>query len=206
VPDTPNNREGSQAREPLKCLNGQSHGKRLAKEAFWLPATRGSKKDPDQAITPVAEAIHVLAHLAPPRSPQPKQLCHLHAQASQGKSCHRQKRSLSSMHTGLLQSCPTLCDPVNCGLQASLSGGFSRQEYWSILAKTGCHTHLEHYIFCCPSHQLPWVPGAARNPENQAAAPPPHLALTGADPSLPGQPQEQTPVDNPHAEVETKPQ
>jgi len=35
---------------------------------------------------------------------------------------------------------------------------------------------------------------------------PPHLALTGANPSPPGQPQEQTPVDDPHAEVEIKPQ
>ena len=33
-----------------------------------------------------------------------------------------------------------------------------------------------------------------------------HLALTGADPSPPGQPQGQTPVDDPRAEVETKPQ
>ena len=40
----------------------------------------------------------------------------------------------------------------------------------------------------------------------QAAAPPPHLALTGANPSPPGQPQEQTPLDNPHVEVEIKPQ
>ena len=40
----------------------------------------------------------------------------------------------------------------------------------------------------------------------QAAAPPPHLALTGANPSPPGQPQEQTPVDDPHAEMEIKPQ
>ena len=36
-------------------------------------------------------------------------------------------------------------------------GGFSRQEYWSVWANTGCHTLLEHYISCCPSHQLPWV-------------------------------------------------
>ena len=35
----------------------------------------------------------------------------------------------------------------------------------------------------------------------QAAAPPPHLALTGADPSPPGQPQEQTPVDDPHKKI-----
>ena len=40
----------------------------------------------------------------------------------------------------------------------------------------------------------------------QAAAIPPHLVLTGADPSPLGQPQEQTPVDDPHAEVEIKTQ
>ena len=32
------------------------------------------------------------------------------------------------------QSCPTLCDPNNCSLQASLSIGFSRQESWSGLS------------------------------------------------------------------------
>ena len=42
VLDLPNNREGPQAREPFKCLNGW----RLAKEAFWSPATRHSKKKP----------------------------------------------------------------------------------------------------------------------------------------------------------------
>ena len=40
----------------------------------------------------------------------------------------------------------------------------------------------------------------------QAAVPPPHLALTGANPSPPGQPQEQTPVDDPYPEVDIKPQ
>ena len=34
VPDAQNNREGLQAREPSKCLNGWSYGERLAKEAF----------------------------------------------------------------------------------------------------------------------------------------------------------------------------
>ena len=34
VPDAPNNREGPQAREPCKCLNGQSYREILAKEAF----------------------------------------------------------------------------------------------------------------------------------------------------------------------------
>ena len=29
------------------------------------------------------------------------------------------------------QSCPTLCNPMDCSLPAPLSMGFSRQEYWS---------------------------------------------------------------------------
>ena len=32
------------------------------------------------------------------------------------------------------QSCLTLCDPVDCSLQAPPSMGFSRQEYWSGLS------------------------------------------------------------------------
>ena len=34
VPDVLNNREGPQARESSKCLNGQSYRERLAKETF----------------------------------------------------------------------------------------------------------------------------------------------------------------------------
>ena len=30
-----------------------------------------------------------------------------------------------------LQSCPTLCDPIDGSPQAPLSLGFSRQEHWS---------------------------------------------------------------------------
>ena len=73
-----------------------------------------------------------------------------------------------------------------------------------MLVNTGCHTLLEHHTYCCPNCQLPWGPGAARTPVRQAAAPAPHLALMGQ--SLPGQPQEQTPVGDPHAEVGIKPQ
>jgi len=79
----------------------------------------------------------------------------------------------------------------------------SRQEYWSVLANTGCHTLLEHCISCCPSRQLPWVPRTVRTPVTQAAAPSPQVALTGANSSPPGQPREQTPVNNPQ-EVEMK--
>ena len=153
------------------------------------------------------ETIRVPEHLVPPGSPLAKQLCHLHVQLSLGQSCHRQKKkSLASMHTGLLQWCPTLYNPVDCGLPNFSVRGFSRQEYWSILPNTGCHILLEHYISCCPSHQLPRVSGTARTFATQAAAPPPHLALKGANPSPPRQPPEQTSEDYPYPEVEIKSQ
>ena len=41
------------------------------------------------------------------------------------------------------QSCPTLCDPMNCAYQASLSMGFSRQEYWSGLPLPSPFTELD---------------------------------------------------------------
>jgi len=150
------------------------------------------------------ESVHVPEHLVPPGSPQAKQLCHLHAKLSLRHSCHRQKvlHLCTQGHFGSVRLLVTL---QIVAYQAFLSGrGFSRQEYWSVLANTGCHTLLEHYISYCPSRQVPCIPAAARTPVSEAAAPPPHLALTGTDPSLPGQPQEQTPVDNSHVEI--KPQ
>ena len=165
------------------------------------------RKKTDRAITSALEAVRVPAVLASPASLQANQLHHLHTWLSVGQSCHRQKKScvyacrVALVLSDSLRPCKQWPARLLCQ-----GGGFSKQEYWSILANTGCHTLLEHYISCCPSFQLPWVPGAARTPANQAAIPSPHLTLTGANPSPPGQPQGQTPVDDPHAEVEVKPQ
>ena len=41
----------------------------------------------------------------------------------------------SCIHTKSLQSCLTLCDPMDYSLQAPLSMGFCRQEYWSGLPR-----------------------------------------------------------------------
>ena len=187
VPDELNNKDGPQAREPSKCLNGQSHGERQAKEAFWSPVTRGSKRDSDRAIIPGTEAVRVPAHLALPGSPQAKQLRHLPAPLSPGQSCHQQKRSsvyahrVTSVVSDSLQPCRLWPARLLCQ-----GGGFSRQEYWSVWANTGCHPLREHCTSCCPSHQLPWVPGAARTPVTQAAAAPPPLALMGQTQVLQG--------------------
>ena len=84
-------------------------------------------------------------------------------------------------------------------------GGFFRQEYWSILANTGCHSLLEHCISCFPSHQLL----STRCHQNScdlssctSSTPGPHRGK----PKSPGKPRELTPVDDPHTEVEIKPQ
>lgn len=80
-------------------------------------------------------------------------------------------------------------------------GGLSRQEYWSTLGNTGCHILLECYIsFALVTN---W-PEYLVLPEPPQAAAPPFLALTGANTSLPEQPQEQSPVNDPKAEVKIK--
>ena len=136
-----------------------------------MPATRGLKKDSERAITLVVEAVRVPAHLVPPGSPLPKQLRHLHAQLSLGQSCRRQK-SLASVHAGLLWSCPTLQPCRLWPARLLYQGrGISRQEYWSVLANTGCHTLLDYYISCCPSHQPPlstWCCQGPRKPSSCA--------------------------------------
>ena len=143
-----------QAREPSKCLNGQSKEKDWPKRPSdcQLPEAQ-KKKDSDWAITPVVEAVCVPTHLVPPASWLPKQVLHLHARPSLGQSCHRQTKDclyahrVSSVVSNSLRPCELW--------PAGLSGGFSRQEYWNVLIHTSCHTLLEHYISCCPSRQLP---------------------------------------------------
>ena len=133
----------------LQRKNGQRSSDHQLQEAGGK-----KKKDSDRMLTPEAEAIHVPAHLVPPGSPQPKQLCHFHAQSSMGQSCHRQKVFCLCTwgHFGHVQLFETLWT-VAC--QVSLSEGFSRQEYKSVLSNTAFHTLLEHYSYCCPSCQLP---------------------------------------------------
>ena len=64
------------------------------------------------------------AHQAPPSLGFSRQDtgvgCHLLLQCMKVKS-----------ENEVTQSCPTLCDPMDCSLPALLSMGFSRREYWS---------------------------------------------------------------------------
>ena len=182
MPGVPNNREGPQEREPSKCLNGQSNGERLAKEAFWSPAVRGLKKYSDRALTPAIEAVHVPAHLVPPGSLWPKQLCHFHAQHSLGQNCHGQKKKPCIYAHGVTSVMSNSLKPCRLWPARLLCRGWGWWG-WGSLGKNfgvGFHTFLDHYISCCSSCQLLWVPGAARIPATQATAPPAPMALTGA--------------------------
>ena len=124
-----------------------------AKEAFELPATRGSKKHSDRAVTPAMRAACVPATwrcqgLATSQAAAPPSCSTLtRAELPQAKE------RLVSTCTGSLWSCLTLCNLVDCGLPGfSVQGrGFPRQEYQGVLANTACHTLLAHYISCCPS-------------------------------------------------------
>ena len=119
-----------------KCLNGWSYGERLAKGAFWSLATRSLKKDPDRAITPAPEAVHVPAHLAPPGSSQAKKPCHLHTQLSLGESCYRCKVFVYACSVILVMNNSLRpCRPWAARLlrQGGGSPGKNTGTYWPIL-------------------------------------------------------------------------
>ena len=155
MPDALNNIEEPQEKAPSKCLNGAELWRKMSQRGLLIASYKKLQKDSERAIPPAAEAVHVPARLAPAGSPQAKQLHHLHTQLSLGQSCHRQNKSCIYAHRVIsvvsdsLQCCRLW--PARLLYQGR---GFSKQEYWSILANTGCHTLLEHYISCCPSCQL----------------------------------------------------
>ena len=109
------------------------------------------------------------------------------------------------MHAGSLELCTTLCDPVDCGLPGFSVRGFSRQEYWSVSANTGCHAFYSTVFPAALASNSPEylvLPEPLRPKQRHHLRTWPHRA----DPSPPEKSQEQTPVDDPHAEVEIKPE
>ena len=87
-----------------------------------MPATRGSRKDSDRAVTPAAEAVRVPAHLAP-QGPHKPSICATFTLNCQWGGAATGKKSLASVLTGSLWLCLTLCDAVDCALP-----GFSVKE------------------------------------------------------------------------------
>ena len=85
------------------------------------------KKDSDRAITPAAKAVRVPAHQHRQGPHKPSSWATFMLNSHWGRAA-TSKKSLASMHTGSLWLCPTLCNPVDCGLP-----GFSVREAGGIL-------------------------------------------------------------------------
>ena len=169
-----------------------------------LLITRYKSEKTDRAVTPASEGVP--ARSALPGSLEAKQLHRLHTQPSLGQSCHGQKRP-ASVRAGSPRPCPPLCDPVDCGLP-----GFSAREgvlQARILERIGqcwlpCPSGALYFLLPWPPAPLStWCCQNTCGPNSCTTAP---RGPQRANPSPPGQPQEQTPVDDPHAEVEVIPQ
>ena len=104
------------------------------------------KKDSDRSITPVAEAVHVPAHLVLPETHKPSSCATFTLNSHWDRDATGKKKSCVYAHRVTLTFL-TLSDSLRpCRLWPARllcqGGEFSRQEYWSILANTGCHTLL----------------------------------------------------------------
>ena len=156
----------SQAREPCNCLNGWSYGERLAKEGSDRQLQEARKRliGPELLWWKQSRSLHTWCCQGPckPSSRTTFTLSSHWGRAATGKKSYIYVCRVASVVSDSLRPCRLWPSRELCQGE-----GFSRQEYWSVLANTGCHTFLEHYISCCPSRQLPWVPGAARTPATQ---------------------------------------
>ena len=125
-------------------------------QGLLIASYKRLKKDSDRAITPVCvRGGPCPCTLGTARVPSIQAVIPPSCSTLTGAELPQAKKSYIYAHSvTLVVSDSATLWPVAC--QASLSGeGFSRQEYWSILANTACHTLLELYISCFPSHQLP---------------------------------------------------
>ena len=107
------------------------------------------------------------------------------------------------MKVKLLSRVQLMATPWTAAYQAPPSMEFARQEYWNgVPLPSPLYPSRALYFLLSTLPEYLVLPASV----TQVTARPPHLALTGADTSPPEQPQEQSPVDDPHAEVEIKPQ
>ena len=112
-----------------------------------------------------------------------------------GESCHRQKKkkkNLASSCTGSLRSCPTLCNPIDCGLPGFSVRGLLQARILECMGPNWLPYLLEHCISCCPSCQLStWCCQNPCNPSSCTTSTPgpprgrpkPSRAASGANPS-----------------------
>ena len=149
VPDMLNHREGHQAREASKCWMGRATEEDWPKRPSDHQLQEALEKT-DRATVLVAEAVRIPAHLAPLGPCKPSSCATFTLKSHWGRTATAKTilRLHMQCHFGHVRLFETLWT-IAC--QASLlgrgvicssvhSGALSRQEYWSVLANTGCHT------------------------------------------------------------------
>ena len=158
-----------------KCLNYRAT-KTGQRGLLIASRKRLGKKDCDRAITP-AGGSPCPCPLGASRVPKSQAAAPPSRSVLTGAGRSQAKKALPPCTQGHFGHA-RLCDPVDCGLP-----GLSVREVGSSGKNTGAYgpilVAMAFYISGCPSRQPPWVPGAARTPATQAAAPPPHLASRG---------------------------
>ena len=122
---------------PLSAWMGRAIEKDWPKKPSDCQLQEPRKKDSDRAITPAGRqsmSLHTWHCQGPCK---PSSCATFTLDPHWGRAATGKKR-LASMHARSLWSGTTLCNPVACGLSGFSVRGFSRQEYWSVLANTGC--------------------------------------------------------------------
>ena len=115
-------------------------------------------------------------------------------------------KRLVSMHAGSLRSCPTLCNPVVCGLPGLAVSEVLQARILECIDQYCSPYSSRALYFWLPQPPTPLSTWCCQNPCDPSSCttstPGPHRG----NPRPPGQPQEQSPVDDPHVEVEIKTQ
>ena len=124
-----------------------------------------------------------------------------------GAELPRPKKSLVFMHARSLRSCLTLGNPVDRGLPGfSVSEGILQARTLERIGQCWLPHPSRALYFLPPYLPTPLSTWCCQNCCDPSSCTASHPALTGANPSPPGHPQEQTPVDDPRVEGEIKPQ
>ena len=146
MPDMTKTREGSLAREPSNYLNGQGCREDSPKRPSDHQLPEARKKTLTEPYL-LRQRQSLFQHTWRGQSPHNPSsyatfMLNLHwAKAATGKNTYASK--VASVVSNSLQPYELWPPRLLC------QGGFSRQEYWSVQAKTGCRILLEHYFSCC---------------------------------------------------------
>ena len=145
------------------------------------------------------------AHLAPPGSLQAKQLATFTLSPHWGRVA-TVKKSLASMHAGSLLSCPALCDPVGYGLPGFSVQGLLQARMLECLVQFQLLYPSRPLYFLLSQTSTPLSTWCYQNPCHLSNFTTSILGLHLGKPKSSRAASGANSVDNPHAEVEIKPQ